>query len=98
MAYSFTQKDAALDEIADAITTQINKMNNAVTAFTEAKDALNALSTTYSDIISEIDTDATNNPSDEAILAQKARKDKYQADFIAQRTRATSLETAVSGI
>jgi hypothetical protein len=98
MATNFTQRDAALDEIATRITGEINRMNQAVAAFTTAKGNLAALASQYGAIITEINESATASPNDAAVQAQKARKDKYVADFQAAQTRATSLETAVDGI
>lgn len=98
MATSYTQRKAALDEIANNITGAINNMDNAKAAFTTAKARLDALATTYGTIITEIGNDATANPSDAALVAQKAEADKLVDDFIAQSSRADALISAVAGI
>lgn len=98
MATNYTQREAALSEIAQVISSEINRMNQSVAAFTTAKNTLNGLTSKYSSIITEINDDATNNPSDEMLQIQKKKKDKFVSDFQNARTRATNLETASSGI
>ena len=95
MATNYTQRKAALDEIASAITTQMNAMDRGVAGFTTAESALNGLQSTYSAIITEINNDAAQ---DAASGAMKEEKDKLVADFLAQKARATALKNAVNGI
>jgi hypothetical protein len=95
MATNYTQRKAALDEIASAISNQMNAIDRAIAAFATAETSLNNLQNTYSGIILDIDSDAA---LDDASSAQKSEKDKLVTDFLAQKARAVALKNAVNGI
>lgn len=98
MTTNFTQRKAALDEIANSITSAMAQMANAQAALSAVQSTLGGLAAKYSGVISDIDADATANPSDSALQAMKAEKDKMVADFQAQKARADSFVSAVSGL
>lgn len=94
----FVERDNDLDAIARETSKWISVIDNAIAEFTRAKDGLAALQSRHSALVTEINNAASANPDDEAIQDQKRRMDKYVADFLDVKTRATDAEAAVSGI
>ena len=98
MAYSYTQ----LQEIKTRIIQQLAQQQNAVDAakaqFTVIKTTLTDMQSTYGGWATEVNTLATANPNDDAIKALKAERDLLVNEFATTKTRATAIETAVTGL
>lgn len=97
MASTFSQIKTALDEIAQRINNNRNRLNQAGAAITTAESDLDAMTATYSTIISDLTTAATNNPNDAAIKAAKAEADLLVAEFAALKSTATAKKNAFNG-
>jgi hypothetical protein len=95
---TFSEIKAGLDEIADRNKQNLNNMDRSRAGLAAAEANLNAMPSTYSTLIGEIDAAATANPTIEAFQVAKSEKDQLVLDFQALKTRATALVAAVDGI
>lgn len=98
MATNYTQRKAALDEIATAITEQINNLERARQSINAAEVAVDALDDTYGAIIAEINDAAAAAPTDGALVAQKNEAAKLVGDFVVLLGRARQFKTAVANL
>jgi len=56
------------------------------------------MQSTYSSWATEVDALAAANPSDAAVIALKAERDRMVAEFNQSKTRADALTAAVNGV
>lgn len=98
MPATFAQQKAALDDISQVITQRRKVLENLLSEATQSESALTNLATDYSSIVSDIDTNANDNPSNDAYQNQKAEKDLLVSEFQALKTTATALKNAIDGV
>lgn len=101
MAYEYSQLEKIKDRILTQLETHENNLDTCVAQFTTIKNALTAMQTEYGGAggwASQVEDYLTANPGDNAALVLKAQKDAIAAEFVSKKSRATSLESAVSGI
>lgn len=98
MATTYGDRKVALDEIAGRIQTNRKRLQQARQLVAAAESDLSAMTTAYSEIVTDIDSDATANPGDEAHQLQKNEKDKLVAEFNALETKATDTKNAIDGV
>lgn len=98
MASTYTERKKALDEIAERSTQNAKRLTQAKSTIDAALADLTAMQTAYSQIVTDINSDATANPSDQAYQNMKLEKDKLVADFLATKTKANAQKTALEGI
>lgn len=97
MASTYSQIKTSLDEIAQRIKANRNRLTQAGAAITTAESDLNAMTADYSTIITDLNTAATNNPNDAAIKSAKAEADLLVAEFAALKSTATAKKNAFNG-
>ena len=95
---TYSEIKAALDEIARQ--TSLNKamIARARKSLIDAQYNLNAMQTTYSGVVSDINQAAIDNPTDQAYLLAKSEKDKLVVDFTALKAHAGNLITAFDSV
>ena len=98
MAYTYAQLETLSDRVVSELARNQDQLEAAINQFAAIEASLTAMGTTYSTWVTEINALATANPSDDAVLALKAKKDRLVAEFNTSQTRATALKTAVDGI
>lgn len=98
MATTYSQRKVALDEIADRIQQAAKRMQQGRASYQTAETDLAAMQTAYSEIVSDINADASANPLDQAHQLQKAEKDKLVADFQSLKSTATAVLAAIDGV
>ena len=95
---TFTETKTTLDAIARK-TNNLRQNNDALLTKATAIEAdLQAMQSQYSAFVTQLDVDAANNAGDAAWDDAKAQKDELQSDFIAERNRAASIVTALTGL
>jgi len=95
---TFTETKATLDEIAIRSENNRKRIEQAKAQIATAKADLTAMAPAYNAFITQLNADAASNPADEAWINAKAEKDQIQADFQALKTRATTIDTAITGL
>ena len=95
---TFTTTKATLDSIAQENEQYRKQLEQAKALIDAAVNGLTSMATKYGAFGTQLDTDATANAGNAAWDAAKAEKDQLVADFQAQKTRALSMQTAVSGL
>lgn len=95
---TFSEMKTALDEISASITRNRKLMTQCESNAIVAETALTQLQTDYSAMVTEINDFLTANPNDEAAKTLKAEKDLLVAEFLALKTAATALKTAIQGV
>lgn len=90
-----SQVKAGLDSIAEIISTERQALNSAKARITASKQMLNALPTTYSDVIATIDGYTPTGAFEELSQAEKAT---LVTEFLALKAKATTAETDLSAI
>lgn len=90
MSYSLnrSQLNAAIDDLFD----MSKRIDRAVAEIRAITVASNALPTTYSGLATAINTDATNNPSDQVYTDLKDEKDQVVSDFQSTITRIEAID------
>lgn len=96
MALSYTQTKSTLDLIADQSENARESLVNLTAELNNTISVLNDLETNYTTFVAEVDTTATANSGDPLWQNIKAEKDKIVADFIAVRTTANNMLTALN--
>jgi hypothetical protein len=81
MSLTYDQAKTQLDEIAQRIGTNRNRMGQAVSAINTSQSDLGLMPTHYTDIVQYIDQQATANPGNAAWQNAKAEKDLLVANF-----------------
>jgi hypothetical protein len=98
VASTYSERKAALDEIAVRIRANVKRLQDCRAQAATAESDLTAMQTAYTSIVQDINADATANPTDQAYQLQKVEKDKLVAEFNALKTRATAIKTAIDGV
>ena len=98
MAYSYTQLQDIKNRIVRDLASQQERTQQAVAVPTAIKNDLTAMQSTYGTWATEVNAYVTANPGDAAAIALKAERDIIVAEFATAKTRATAIETAVTGL
>ena len=98
MAMTYTQLSSISARVRQQLAQNQDQIDASKAAFAQVSASLTGMESTYGTWATEVDTIATANPSDAAITALKADKDRMVAEFNSTKTRANSLTTAVTGI
>jgi hypothetical protein len=98
MDYTYAQLRVISQRVLQELARNQDALDAAVAQFATVESSLTQMGTAYSEWATQVNALATANPSDDALLALKADKDRMVAEFNASKTRATSLKTAVDGI
>lgn len=95
---TFNELEVKLREAGDALETHRSRAAQGKVAISSAASNISGLSSQYSSVVADINTEATNNPSDEAWQDLKRRKDKIISNFQSADTSVSAMVTALSGI
>lgn len=95
---TFTETKATLDEIAQRSEANRKRIEQAKGQITQALSDLNSMNTAYSAFVTQLNADAAANPSDAAWINALAEKNELVSDFQALKTRAESIDTAITGL
>lgn len=98
MAMTYTQLSDVSDRVRRELATHQNNLEAAKNSFAQVSSGLTTMQSAYTAWAQEVNALVAANPSDAAVLALKADKDRMVAEFAATKTRADSLTTAVNGI
>ena len=98
MAMSFTQLQDVKARIIRDLAGQQQQLETAKGSFTQIKNSLTGFENTYAGWATEVNTLATANPSDAAVMALKAERDRFVAEFSSTKVEAIALETAVAAV
>lgn len=98
MAMTYTQLSEISDRVRRELAGNQNNVEAAKSQFAAVSASLTAMQSAYTTWAQEVNALATANPSDAAVLALKADKDRMVAEFAATKTRADALTAAVNGI
>jgi hypothetical protein len=88
---TFSERDAALDAIVASIATQQSRLAEIKATANAIIGALSELPTTYAEHITDIGTEASENPTDAALVNHNGKLTLLVDEF-------TALETLVQGI
>lgn len=95
---TFTETKATLDDISSRSESNRKRLEQAKSLIDAATGDLLAMQSAYSGFVSQLNTDAAANTTDEAWINAKAEKDQIVSDFQALKSRADTLVSAVSGL
>lgn len=95
---TYTETKAILDEIATRSEANRKRIEQAKAQISTALADLTAMGSAYSGFATQLNTDAAANPGDGAWQNALAEKDQMLVDFQALKTRATDIDTAISGL
>lgn len=98
MATTFTESKATLDSIAQRSEQNRKRLDQAKLLITQALNDLTAMGTSYSAWITDFDAAATANTGNAAWDAADAEKTQLTADFQALKTRAQTMDTAITSL
>jgi len=97
MASTGSERDTALDQIAETITQAGKDQQRALQQLQAASAALANLQTQYTSLLGDIDADATANPDSQLAQLRKERKDERVAEFVALKSSIDANITALTG-
>jgi len=95
---TFTQTKATLDEISERSEQNRKRIQQLTDLAAKSVNDLNAMASDYSAFISQLNTDAAANASDEAWINALAEKNQIVADFQALKTQALALQAAIAAV
>lgn len=95
MASTYSQILIATDEIASRINTNRGRIAQARALVNTAVADLGAMEGQYGPVVGDVDALALAEPANTASLVAKANMDKLVAEFVALKTDATTLQTAM---
>ena len=93
---TYTTTKATLDEIAARSEQARKRLEQARATVDAVVVELGAMGSAYTAFIAQLDADATANSGNQAWQIAKAEKDQLVADFMALRTTALAMQTALS--
>lgn len=95
MATSYSEATFAMHDVRMRLAAQLDRLENAKIAITQAEADLVTMATQYSSIVTDVNAEVTADPSDAAWGTVKADMDKLLADRTDLKTRASAMKTAV---
>lgn len=95
---TFTTTKATLDEISQRTEQNRKRLEQAKALIDAAQSDLAAMATAYGPFGTQLNIDAAANAGDAAWDAALAEKNQMVTDFQAEKTRAETMQTAVSGL
>jgi len=98
MATTFSSAKVALDEIANRIQSNRQRLAQCQSLASQAESDLTTLGTQYAGVVTDINSAAQAAPSDVALANLKAESDKLVSEYNALKSKATDFKTATSGI
>ncbi len=98
MATTYSTAKVALDEIAQRIQSNRNRLTQGKANFATAESDLSAMTGQYGQIIADISAAATAQPQNAALQALKAEADQLVVEFNTLKTGATALKNATAEI
>lgn len=97
-APTFCEVEAALDNVRNDVNSNKSRYAGAVAQIAAAKNAVAALTTTYSGVAAEINAQVAATPNDTAWKMAKVRLDKIVAEYNALKTKLQSAVDALTAI
>lgn len=94
MAYTASQVDAGLADIAATISQEEAKFTSLLAGVADVIAAYNALSAKYADMVTFVQTTAAANAGNAAWQTYNARMQLFVAEFTAALNKATAVQTA----
>ena len=98
MALTYTQAKASLDTIAQESEKARTDLELLQDNLAMIISRLDNLENNYTVLVTDIDTVAVNNPADTIWQNVKLEKDKLVTDFMAIRSTAANIQTAIDSV
>ena len=95
---TFADVKHKLDEIAEQIRNRQSGINQARSKIDTTVESLTSMVSVYADVISEIEAQATANPTNQAWQLAKSEKDILVSEFQALKTTAEALKAAMDAV